>query len=116
MRCDELEKYYLVQYCSPARAGERRLRLEVKHTNKEGEEHGGDFEIDFSAKGFRPGCNPNATPRLTLRPKDTTFSISPQQEQSEASKPKMTTAPDSREQDQGEDAPVAPPSSSDCAK
>ncbi len=113
---DELEKYYLVQYCSPARAGDRRLRLEVKYTNKEGEEHTGDFETDFSAKGFKAGCNPNATPRLKLKPKDVAFSTSPKQEQSEGGKSKKTTAPDSREHDQGEDAPVAPPDSSGYAK
>jgi hypothetical protein len=114
---EELEKFYLVQYCSPARAGERRLRLEVKHITREGEEHSGDFETDFSAKGFRPGCNPNATPRLTLRPKDTAFSTSSDKsDKPESGKPKKTTAPDSREHDQGEDAPVAPPDSSGYAK
>jgi hypothetical protein len=114
---DELEKFYLVQYCSPARAGDRRLRLEVKHTTKEGEEHTGDFETDFSAKGFRPGCNPSATPRLTLRPKDTAFSTSSDEpDKPQSGKPKKTPAPDSREHDQGEDAPVAPPDSSGYAK
>jgi hypothetical protein len=113
----ELEKYYLVSYCSPARAGERRLRLEVKYTNKQGEEHSGDFETDFSAKGFGPGCNSQATPRLTRKPKVSAFSTSESsgKESSESSKGKKPPA-DSKEHDQGEDAPVAPPESSDYAK
>jgi hypothetical protein len=114
---DELEKFYLVQYCSPARAGDRRLRLEVKYTTRDGEEHTGDFQTDFSAKGFRPGCNPNATPRLTLRPKDTAFSTSSSKsDKQDTGKPQKATAPDAREHDQGEDAPVAPPDSSGYAK
>jgi len=112
----ELEKYYLVSYCSPARAGDRRLRLEVKYTNKEGEEHSGDFETDFSAKGFGPGCNPQATPRLTLKPKDTSWSSKDSnQDKSDAGKARRPPT-DSREHDQGEDAPVAPPDSSGYAK
>jgi hypothetical protein len=113
---DELEKYYLVSYCSPARAGERRLRLEVKYTNKEGEEHTGDFEIDFSARGFGPGCNSQTTPRLTLRPKVTAFSDdSSNREKAGPSQPSKPV-PDSKEHDRGEDAPVAPPDSSEYAK
>ncbi len=113
----ELEKYYLVSYCSPARAGSRRLRLEVKYTNKEGEEHTGDFESDFSAKGFGAGCNPMATPRFTLKPK-TAPATGRDPDKTGGSDPAKhkKTAPDSREHDQGEDAPVPPPDQSGYAK
>ncbi len=109
----ELDKHYVVSYCSPARAGERRLRLEVTYTNKDGEEHHGDFETDFDAKGFGPGCNSQTVPRFTLVPR------------SEPEPPKSPSKPaadakkkpaDSRERDQGEDAPVAPPDQSGYAK
>jgi hypothetical protein len=113
---EQLEKHYLVSYCSPARAGSRRLRLEVSYTNKEGEEHHGDFEFDFSAKGFGPGCNPQVTPRFTLTPK-----AEPEPERdrdAEASKVSNSKKPaaDAREHDQGDDAPVAPPDQSGYAK
>jgi hypothetical protein len=115
---EQLEKHYLVSYCSPARAGTRRLRLEVSYTNKEGEEHHGDFESEFSARGFGPGCNPTVTPRFTLptKPKDGPepnpgSSLAP----AEPKNPK-TTPPDSRQHDQGEDAPVSPPDQSGYAK
>lgn len=119
---DQLQKHYLVSYCSPARAGSRRLRLEVSYTNKEGEEHHGDFDFDFSAKGFGPGCNPQVTPRFTLAPKaEPEPERAPKRDQesaepSKGTKPKKTTAPDAREHDQGEDAPVAPPDQSGYAK
>jgi hypothetical protein len=117
---EQLEKHYLVSYCSPARAGSRRLRLEVSYTNKEGEEHHGDFEFDFSAKGFGPGCNPQVTPRFTLSKAEPEPEPEPKRdresaEPSKGTKPKKS-APDAREHDQGEDAPVAPPDQSGYAK
>lgn len=57
-----MERYYLLSYCSPARAGMRRLKVEVVHTTLEGEERKGNFELDFDATGFGPGCDPKATP------------------------------------------------------
>jgi hypothetical protein len=120
---EQLEKHYLVSYCSPARAGSRRLRLEVSYTNKEGEEHHGDFETEFSAKGFGPGCNPQMTPRFTLAPKaEPEPAPQPKHEHDREPEPakgaqdKKSTAPDARAHDQGEDAPVAPPDQSGYAK
>lgn len=112
----ELESHYLVSYCSPARAGERRLRLEVKYTNKEGEEHKGDFEHDFSAKGFGPGCNSSVTPRFVYKPKAAPAASEPNAGQSGVGPAKAKAQPDSREHDRGEDAPVAPPDQSGYAK
>ncbi len=109
---DELQKHYLVSYCSPARAGTRRLRLEVTYTNKAGEEHRGDFEVEFSAKGFGPGCNPQVTPRFTFRPRA---------ERADTSQPsgdgdgKSGKPADSGARDPGDDAPVAPPDQSGYA-
>lgn len=117
----ELEKYYLVSYCSPARAGSRRLRLEVKYTDKEGAEHSGDFEVDFDAKGFGPGCNPQSTPRFTVqaKPKPSFDQGPPPTDQDAQGKPdkKGNGKPvDTGEQDQGEDAPVPPPDQGGYAK
>jgi hypothetical protein len=113
----ELESHYLVSYCSPARAGERRLRLEVKYTNKEGEERKGDFEHDFSAKGFGPGCNPMVTPRFVYKPKAAPPAASEADTgQTGVGPDKAKPQPDSREQDRGDDAPVPPPDQSGYAK
>lgn len=114
----ELEKYYLLSYCSPARAGERRLRVEVTYVTKEGQEHKGDFETDFSARGFGAGCNSLAAPRLTLIPKET-YADSGSSKSSGSGQPSKTQpapAADTPEHDPGEDAPVAPPEQSGYAK
>jgi hypothetical protein len=59
-----LEHFYLLAYCSPARAGQRHLRIEVVHMNKEGDERKGNLDADFDATGFGPGCDPGTTPRF----------------------------------------------------
>jgi hypothetical protein len=114
----ELESHYLVSYCSPARAGERRLRLEVKYANKEGQEHKGDFEYDFSAKGFGPGCNPMVTPRFVYKPKEVTppAGSEPVSGKTSVGPDKAKPTPEAREHDAGDDAPVAPPDQSGYAK
>jgi hypothetical protein len=109
---DELRKHYLVSYCSPARAGSRRLRLEVTFTNKQGEEHHGDFEVDFSAKGFGPGCNPRVTPRFTFAPRPSVENNGAPSDV-EPDKGKPAVVPDD---ERGDDAPVAPPDQSGYAK
>lgn len=58
--------HYLVSYCSPSRAGVRRARLEAHYTTREGEERGGEFELDFDAKGFGPGCDPKTPPTFSV--------------------------------------------------
>jgi hypothetical protein len=65
------QRYYLISYCSPSRAGVRRTRLEVHFTTLEGDEKTASIERDFDSTGFGPGCDPNAVPRFlhgTLEP------------------------------------------------
>jgi hypothetical protein len=61
-----LDAFYLVSYCSPARAGVRRLRLEVSYPNKEGEVRKGSLSHEFDATGFEAGCDPRATPHFVV--------------------------------------------------
>ncbi len=58
------QQYYLLSYCSPARAGMRRLTIDVKRTTLEGDEQNASAEVDFNAAGFGPGCDPLRTPRF----------------------------------------------------
>jgi hypothetical protein len=115
---EQLEKHYLVSYCSPGRDGIRQLRLEVSYTNKAGDEQHGDFEMEFSAKSFGPGCNSQSPPRLTLVPK----AAPARKKESDLTKPRPgeaaqgSEALESSEHDRGEDAPVAPPDKSGYAK
>lgn len=58
------DQYYLIAYCSPARGGTRRLRVEVRYRDMKGNEKHGSFSQDFDASGFGPGCNPESVPRF----------------------------------------------------
>jgi hypothetical protein len=58
------DKYYLIAYCSPARNGVRRLKVEVAYRDVKGNEKHGSFSQDFDASGFGPGCNPDSVPRF----------------------------------------------------
>jgi len=107
----QLSKHYLVSYCSPARAGIRRLRLEVSYTNKSGDERHGDFETEFDARGFGPGCNPQQPPRLTLMPGESR----PAASNKSGEKPRKTPAGATSEPSSDDEAPVAPPRASGYA-
>lgn len=50
------QRFYLLSYCSPARAGRHEVTIEAVH----GEETG-ELTYEFDAEGFGPNCNP-ATP------------------------------------------------------
>jgi hypothetical protein len=60
------QRYYLLSYCSPARAGTHRLRVEA--VTKDGAR--GSVEEKFDATGFGPGCDPSEAPSFdaALRP------------------------------------------------
>ncbi len=92
------DKYYLVAYCSPARAGTRALRVEVQTTDKEGNALKGSVEGEFDATGFGPGCNPKATPRFAVKAGST--EPTPPAPEKPADKPRKATgskhAPDKK--------------------
>ncbi len=56
------KRYYLLGYCSPARAGKHIVRVE---TSAHGES--GSVEYEFDAKGFGPNCNPDRPPNFDVR-------------------------------------------------
>jgi hypothetical protein len=60
-------RYYLLSYCSPARAGQRRLRVRIVTTDGEGKETKGTLSTTFDATGFSSGCDPAQRPRFTAR-------------------------------------------------
>ncbi len=55
------KRYYLLSYCSPARAGTHKITLEAV---KDGASGSADYE--FSASGFRPDCDPGARPAFQV--------------------------------------------------
>lgn len=63
---DLFGKYYLLSYCSPARGGTRRLKVEVRYRDTEGNDKLGSFSQDFDASGFGPGCHADAVPQFVM--------------------------------------------------
>lgn len=61
-------KYYLLSYCSPARAEHRQVRIELKVLDDKGKPETGSAQTEFDATGFSPGCDAHATPHFA-RPK-----------------------------------------------
>jgi hypothetical protein len=67
-RIEQLTKsYYLLSYCSPARAGAHTVTVKGKHTpeGKKGEVTG-ELETEFDATGFDKGCDPNQKPKFDI--------------------------------------------------
>jgi hypothetical protein len=66
---DYAHTFYLLSYCSPARAGEHEVEIEPHPPG-----HGtGTLSYRFSAQGFGPGCDPNSPPSFDVhRPRMST--------------------------------------------
>jgi hypothetical protein len=58
----ETRKYYLLGYCSPARAGVHEVRIEAIYQGKSG-----SLSQEFNANGFRAPCDPNQPPAFKMR-------------------------------------------------
>ena len=56
------KRYYLLGYCSPARAGKHVVRIETAARGQSG-----SLEYEFDAKGFGPNCDPNRPPSFNTR-------------------------------------------------
>jgi hypothetical protein len=67
---ESVNGYYLLSYCSPARAGERRLQVKVVTKDDKGQEDSGSVSSTFDASGFTSGCDPTARPRFVVRSDD----------------------------------------------
>jgi hypothetical protein len=57
------KRFYLLSYCSPARAGEHELRVEPFTTDGKS----GSLTYRFDAHGFGPQCDPNRKPNFDVR-------------------------------------------------
>lgn len=85
-RIEDLTKsYYLLSYCSPARAGEHKVAVEA--VLKEGDkERKGRVDTEFDAAGFDTGCNSAQPPDFDITSGDAAS------EDKEDAKPKGTGA------------------------
>ncbi len=60
------KSYYLLSYCSPARAGKHQVRIQADFTAEGKSAQTGSLESDFDATGFAPGCDPNTPPTFDV--------------------------------------------------
>lgn len=106
---DARASHYLIQYCSPARAGTPIARLEVRYVNQAGEERTGDVELGFDASGFGPGCDPTSTPTFQVAARDPwDMELAPKGSDASAA-PSSGTPRASKPADGGPAPPAAPP-------
>lgn len=57
-----MQKYYLLSYCTPSRAGEHEVRIEASNGKQSG-----SLTYKFKADGFGPNCDPNTPPDFDLQ-------------------------------------------------
>jgi len=61
------KSYYLLSYCSPARAGKHEVRIEAAIKEADGQqEKTGSLKTEFDATGFAPGCDPSTPPTFDI--------------------------------------------------
>src|SRR5215472_193743 len=56
------QRYYLLSYCSPSRAGEHEVTIEAHGDGGSS----GDLRYKFKADGFGPGCDPKTPPNFDI--------------------------------------------------
>lgn len=59
-------QYYLLSYCSPSRAGLRKLEVTVTVPLPDGKDETDSFSAEFDSQGFGPGCNSSRPPRFVV--------------------------------------------------
>jgi uncharacterized protein YegL len=57
------KRFYLLSYCSPARAGQHQVTIEPFL----GDGRSGKLSYAFNAEGFKPNCDPNKKPDFDVR-------------------------------------------------
>lgn len=61
------KRYYLLSYCTPARAGEHEVRLEATVQSEDGKsKRSGSARYRFKADNFAPACDPKTPPSFDV--------------------------------------------------
>jgi hypothetical protein len=94
--------HYVLSYCSPARAGERKLKIVVKSERDSGMGQRGSTKSKFNADGFVGGCADGGAPQVAPPLAVTATAEQP---------PSTETAPAEGEEPAQSEVIVPPPSS-----
>jgi hypothetical protein len=85
------KSYYLLSYCSPARAGKHEVRIEAAIKEPDGQtEKTGSLKSEFDATGFAPGCDPSTPPTFDVTKGD---ELAPAPDEKKADKDKKDAKP-----------------------
>jgi hypothetical protein len=60
------KSYYLLSYCSPARAGKHEVKIEAVYKSGDNQERTGALKSEFDATGFGANCDPTTPPNFDL--------------------------------------------------
>ncbi|CAN5623227.1 hypothetical protein BH09MYX1_BH09MYX1_47720 [soil metagenome] len=61
------KSFYLLSYCSPARAGKHKVTIEAETKDDKGKpDRSGSMDSNFDATGFQPNCDPNQRPTFDV--------------------------------------------------
>ncbi len=61
------KSFYLLSYCSPARAGKHKVTIEAETKDDKGKpDRSGSMQSEFDATGFQPNCDPNQKPNFDV--------------------------------------------------
>ncbi len=71
----QTKAFYLLSYCSPARAGKHELTIQASAKLPSGDSASGHLKDQFDATGFATGCDPNQRPNFDITKGD---SLAPQ--------------------------------------
>lgn len=119
---EDYARYYLLSYCSPARAGSRSLLVRVRHHDDEGKPTEAQAYSEFDASGFTGRCNPSAPPRFSRMRTGGRVTTSSAGATKGAAASESAAGPDSTDSsapDQApavEEEPIAPPPNSNYAQ
>jgi hypothetical protein len=79
------KSFYLLSYCSPARAGKHQVRIQAELTQEGKSPQTGSLESDFDATGFAPGCDPSSPPSFDVTKGDA-LAVRPDKDKDDADK------------------------------
>jgi hypothetical protein len=106
------KSYYLLSYCSPARAGQHEVRIEALYKSN-GKEESGSLKRDFDATGFAPGCDPTAPPSFDVTKGDALAPTPPAPPKEEPAPPvevkEKPEKPEKKKKEREKPARPAPP-------
>lgn len=109
--------YYLISYCSPARAGSRSLLVRVHHQGKDGKTKEAQAYTEFNADGFTGKCNPRAVPRFHKpRSSGGVTTVAPDESPPTPTVLSTDSATPSSEPPSDDDEAIAPPPNSNYAQ